>query len=304
MSIRHAWARRTPLLALAFILMSVAPAVASEYVDWDDVSGLPGNGTSPHGGYATGTIKCAVCHNVHGGASSGALLLPDAAASACNYCHVGGAGGYTQVYDGDPANYSGTNLDNAHNSFEVLGVEQGVTCDRCHQVHAADEAMTSNAELTQRLLKGDKTYTDFPTPNYHPVAQEPLATDDYDTALTKWCAGCHFTLASGPVAGSYYAEGYNLESHVMTGAAAVYDNPEATYNGQVAWKDSLYCMSCHASEYGVTPGAWPHFTDGSRFLVSAASSTDATAATADSSEDGVCIRCHIQGAGPGVGVSY
>lgn len=290
------------VLAFAFILVCAAPAIAWGYLTWSDVSGLPGQGTSPHGGYATATRKCGVCHAVHG-AAFGEILLPDTVANACNYCHVGGAGGYTQVYDGNPLNYSGTNLSNAHNSFDNgFGVEQGVQCTRCHQVHAADEAMTDNVYLTQRLLKGAKTQ-DFFDPKYDVIAGAPLSTDDYPTALTKWCAGCHFWLVSD-VGGPHFADGYDMESHIMTTATATYSNPNASYSGQVAWKNSTYCTSCHASEFGVTPGAWPHFTDGDQFLVSAPTSVDATQATVNQSEDGVCLRCHRDGTGSGIGLNF
>lgn len=304
-------ARSSMVLALAvaaFVLLFAVPAMAatgnSSYISWSSVSGLPGQGTSPHGGYATSTVKCNVCHAVHNAAitaTSGGdpeILLATSVADACNYCHVGGAGGYTQVYAGNPANYSGTDLSNAHNSFLVGGVQQGVNCSTCHQVHAADLAMTSNAYLTTKLLRGAKTYSAFPSPNYDPIAKAPLSTDDSSTALTKWCAGCHFTRGGTY---TYYSDGYNQQSHIMTTATATYGNPAANYNGQVAFLNSTYCASCHGSGY--TTSAWPHFTAGNRFLLSAASATSTVNGASSDKEDGVCLRCHRKGTS-GIGITF
>lgn len=295
--------RKGVLLAtvVALCLVAAVPAfgvTGFSYVTWDSVKSLPGQGTSPHGGYATSTVKCAVCHAVHGAPLGGELLLASPASEACNYCHVGGAGGYTQVYGGQPSNYSDTDYKNAHNSFYVAGVQQGLTCTTCHQVHAADGAMTANPYLTTKLLRGAKVYNPV-TPNYDPIAQAPLSTDSSATALTKWCAGCHFT-KSGTY--TYYSENYNEQTHVMKTADAAYGNGNATYGGRVAWLDSTYCQSCHASNYG---GAeWPHYTAGQRFLVSSTDASTVATAAANSSEDGVCLRCHRQGASNGIGLTF
>jgi len=281
------------LVAVAF----ATPAFASGWLDWSVVSTMPANtgSTSPHGGYTTSTVKCAVCHAVHNADALGSeILLPSPASEACNYCHVGGAGGYTQVYRGVEANYRGTDYDNAHNSFDISGVEQGVTCSRCHQVHAAASQMTDNPFLTQRLLK-DFTVYDW-------TAGAPTAGDTKDDAMTKWCAGCHFSLTP-PLGGEHYANDYNFGSHIQGVAGASYANPNATYTGRVAWKDSTQCMSCHASQYGET-GEWPHMTDGDYFLVEASSSVAATAPASAIHADGVCLRCHRDGSGNGVGLGY
>lgn len=286
----------TVALSVAALLVFATPAFAG-WLDWSVVSTMPANAgsTSPHGGYTTATVKCAVCHSVHNADVLGSeMLLPGPAAEACNYCHVGGAGGYTQVYGGVTANYVGADLDNAHNSFDIAGVEQGVTCSRCHQVHAAANQMTDNAYLTQRLLK------DFAS--YDWTAGAPVSTDTSGTALTKWCAGCHFSLTP-PLGGEHYANDYNFGSHIQGVANASYGNPSASYSGRVAWKDSTQCASCHASGYG-EPGAWPHMTDGIKFLVEASSSVAATMPASVTSADGVCLRCHRDGSGNGVGLGY
>ena len=299
------------MLAIPIVLLSATPAFAAydsiRYPDWSVVSTLPGNigETSPHGSYATTTVKCAVCHAVHNAASTSAygspeLLLQSPVADACTYCHMNTASGYTQVYDGDYTKYSGTDYEEAHNDYDVGSVPQGVTCVVCHQVHAADNQMTSNAFLTQKLLVGDKTYTPFPQPNYDPVAQEPLSTDDKPTALTKWCAGCHFTLG---VDHGYYNTSYDGDTHIMTTATASYANPAGNYTGQVAWQNSTYCMSCHSNQYGVS-GRWPHYTNGVRFLDTADHASATATGAAVAKEDGVCLRCHRGDASSGIGIDY
>ena len=291
-------------MTIAFAVPAFGAAGTVSYTRWSDVSGLPGQGTSPHGGYATSTVKCSVCHAVHAASSTTSsgvdpqMLLASSVADACNYCHVGGAGGYVMVYNGDPNNYSGADLPNAHNAYQVLGVQRGVTCSNCHQVHAADLAMTSNAYLTTKLLRGGKTFIAFPSPNYDWVAREPRSTDDSNTALTKWCGACHPASVAG---GPYYADGYDQQSHIMTTATVTYSNPGASYSGQVAFKNSTYCSSCHSSGY--TTPAWPHYTTGVRFLEAADGATATATGAVRSSQDGVCLRCHRQGLS-GTGLSY
>ncbi len=297
---------KTGLVVIAAACMVVAfatPAFAvwgdGGYMDWATVAGLPGQGTSPHGGYSTTTAKCGVCHAVHSASAAGDMLLPSPVNDACTYCHVDTLSSYTQVYNSDPNNYNVADLPNAHNSYQVLGVEQGVLCSQCHQVHAADSQMTSNAYLTTKLLRGGKTYT-AGTPNYDVVAREPKSTDTSNTALTKWCTSCHPASLGGY---TYYGGGYNGQSHVMTTATANFQaaNPSSTYAGRVAWINSNQCSSCHASGFGTA--AWPHFTSGNRFLVVADGATGTVNPATNTEADGVCIRCHRQGLN-GVGKDF
>ena len=291
-------------IGLATTAFAASPPAYGSYVPWSNVATLPGQGSSPHGGYATTTVKCQVCHAVHGAAvtaSSGLdpeILLPDAVAEACNYCHVGGAGGYIQVYGGIPSNYSGTDLPNAHNVWNNGVSVDGVTCGKCHQVHGAAAQMTHNAYLTTKILRvgAGPDFNEF-APNFDPIAREPRSTDDSATALTKWCAGCHFTRGTYP----YYANDYLMQSHIMTTATATYGNPSGSYTAKVAWKNSTYCSSCHSSGFGTA--AWPHFTQGEGFLESASGATATASGAADAREDGVCLRCHRSGPS-GVGMQY
>lgn len=290
------------------IVALAVPAFAGGYIRWTQVSTLPGQGTSPHGGYAAATVKCQVCHAVHYAQNGGQLLLNDTVANACNYCHVGGAGGYTQVYNGVPANAVGTNWSNAHNFYNNGVSNVGVVCTSCHQVHAAASMMTSNTYLTSKIL--------WVKPS-DPRLGPPRSTDTSTMALTRWCAGCHFDIANSPDFpqfnnGEYYndtyADGTGLPgtsvSHVATLAHSSYGNGAGTTTTRVAWGDSVYCQSCHSSQYG--QNQWPHYTTGVRFLESAASSGVARSAATTDGQDGICLMCH-RSPGPtttGIGLTY
>lgn len=303
---RRTWfiAAITACLVLGFTTQAFAIAPAPlAYVPWSEVATLPGQKSSPHGGYTTTTVKCAVCHAVHSAPAGSEVLLPAKVSEACDYCHVSLASSYTQVYGSNPNNFSAADIPNAHNYYNGT-VFSGLLCTTCHQVHGAESEMTANSYLSTKILIGPKVDVDPNTglPNYDPLAGAPRSTDDSATALTKWCAGCHFNLG-----GVYYAESYGIQrdgsvaqSHVMTTATANYTN-SSTFTGKVAWKNSTYCSSCHSSEFGTSE--WPHYTEGERFLESGSDASAVASGAVDSSEDGVCLRCHRSGAN-GIGLNY
>ncbi len=283
-------------LVLAFAVPALATTGDAGYTTWGSVTGVPGNLPSPHGAYTTTTQKCVVCHAVHNASLTGEVLLQDTVANSCTYCHVTTTIA-TTVYGGSLPNYSGVDTDTAHNTYAAGPMAPGVSCNQCHQVHAASSRMTLNAYLTTKILSTNGAT--LPA-NWDPVASYPQAADTSDTALTKYCAGCHFTRGTY----TYYGGGYSGQSHVMTSAAATYDNTDASYTGQVAWVGSTQCSSCHASGY--TTSAWPHFTaNAKRFLVSSANASAAAVGATDTEQDGVCLRCHRNGTGTaGVNIGF
>lgn len=300
-------------LAAIIVLAVALPAFAGGYVNWDTVSGLGGQGTSPHGGYSTNTVKCQVCHAPHYASKSGQVLLQSTVANACTYCHVNTLSAYVQVYGSNPANYSGTDFPNAHNEFTVGAVEKGVTCTKCHQVHAASNIVANNAYLASKLLISPQTWV----PGVNPALGVPLPSDTSQTALTKFCEACHFTVQTNPGEkfqfGVFWTNEYaygqglpgpaNLTSHVATLAHANYTNPAASTTTKVAWGNSDDCSDCHSSGFG--GAAWPHYTTGSRFLESAVSSGAARSGAASDTMDGICLGCHRSpGGSQGVGVSF
>lgn len=290
-------------LAVAAVLACASVALAAHsspppYPTWGTISLLPGNSgqPSPHGAYTTTTVKCVVCHAVHNAAVGGDILLQTTASDACNYCHVNTLSSYTQVYNSNPAYYStGGDLANAHNSYG--SPEQGVTCARCHQVHAATNAMTYSTYLSSKLLKGPKTAA-----GADPVAGPVLASDTNTwTAMTKWCAGCHYGEAGTY---NYYSTAYNDATHIMTTATANYANPAASISAtRVAFGNSNYCSSCHGGGFGTSN--WPHYVAGAqRFLLQADGATGTVTGAALARQDGVCLRCHKNGAADGTGIRF
>jgi hypothetical protein len=90
-------------MTLVFLLAFATPALAkyagfsatTQYVNWTVAASMASQNVDsatqpfgPHKGYATTTIKCAVCHSVHRG---GSKLLNSG--SACTYCHTDAAYG-------------------------------------------------------------------------------------------------------------------------------------------------------------------------------------------------------------------
>lgn len=301
---------RRMLIAVAATVALVAlaaPALATwgngQYLTFNS-SGVNNFG-SPHGAYTTSTRKCAVCHAVHNaapgaGASGSEVLLRSTVAEACTYCHVSPGVSTYIVYGGDERNYASENNDwsNAHNWYLENALYTGVQCGDCHQVHAADVAMTANGWLTDKILRGGKTDV-----GYDGFAKAPLDTDSKNVALSKWCTRCHKSLTGGyyqtPLGVPY--DDHNGWTHLMTAFGASYNNPASSVTTQVAWGSSEWCQSCHNSGFGTA--TWPHYTQGVRFLTTAANSGVATIHATNSRDDGVCLRCHRNGV-RGVGCSY
>ena len=116
------------------------------YQNWSQSGYAIGNASSnsPHGDYATNTVKCVVCHAVHYAAAGGApvssntqtadTLLRMRADQACMYCHAtaGEAVNGTPVYNGIPP------LDGGGGDT-TEGHATGTNCSLCHSsVHGAN----------------------------------------------------------------------------------------------------------------------------------------------------------------------
>lgn len=289
------WKAHVVLLFAAIMLLAMAvPAFAEvgpprpqSYIDWSTVEG---QGSSPHGGYSTTTTKCAVCHAVHGAEVTGSKLLRGS--GTCDYCHVDTFGaGYTQVYGGIWENHEGTDSPNAHNKWYDADTDQwaGVGCTDCHQVHGAEKYMSGHEYLDRKILVVSVDDQFDPYWDLELGAPDP-STDSSDTALAKYCAACHANIG-GPSGYSYTGSTSHVMSDTFTEGA-----------GQVAWEGTQYCSSCHASGYQTS--AWPHMTQGTRFLLSGENAQSVGDMTDLSSSDGACLRCHAGDAETGVGVSF
>jgi hypothetical protein len=97
---------------LASSATATSVAGTADYWVTAGASATGGYTNSPHGGYASSTNKCKVCHAVHRAEGAYYLLRADSEGDACDYCHIGGGAHSDKiVYDLNPA---GTDTTNGH----------------------------------------------------------------------------------------------------------------------------------------------------------------------------------------------
>jgi predicted CXXCH cytochrome family protein len=166
--------------------------------------------TGPHGGYTTGTSKCATCHTIHN-ATAGFMLLPALTIrDTCNSCHdgTGGKGVYgvlaaRGLTPGATHSIEETNvipggaLDGGNRAQTFSALNGTLTCSDCHSPHGS---------VTVAPFTGDRARESTPTTFVAPVAaktdrllrQKPTGAD---TAVpvygSSWCGSCHKGRLSG-----------------------------------------------------------------------------------------------------------
>lgn len=292
----------TCLSVLLFASTAFALAGAgSNYTGFDnsmDPYALNVSGT-PHTGYATTTVKCAVCHAVHRGPVAGEVLLRGTVANACEFCHIQANVSSVKVYNSDAGNYT---LDTVFNHSSAGGASE---CVDCHAVHGAGAISTTAAgDINEKILKANIAATPATTPATWSFTTGTVR----DGVVTKYCTQCH------PYWTPEYDDALTDQHHIMTplGDDLLYGNTKASGSVQgiaVAYAPSTYCRSCHDAGLtdhvsGAAANNFPHYTDGARFLLSAASSAATPfGAAADPSEDGACLKCHRDGT-TGTGIGY
>ncbi len=96
-------------IALLAILVAATPALAYDELSpstgktcvechgadegWTSTTTVEPTRKGPHGGYTTGTQKCATCHTIHMAPAGSVMLLPAATIKdTCNSCHDGTGG--------------------------------------------------------------------------------------------------------------------------------------------------------------------------------------------------------------------
>lgn len=288
------------VLVAAFVLAFATTAFAawgdSTYLDPGSMVPATGETTAnPHGPYDTTSRKCAVCHAVHGADPAGTQLLRSGATDPCVTCHIATDAGIKIVYNGQTVNYT-TSSQYAHNNG----------CKSCHTVHGAGATnVTGAAQNLKGLAAMSLTNPNRPASVYTTYSVATTGTGPY--SMSQWCSSCH----------PYYNTAYNGPTHVMGSATTTYN--VGSTQMQVAWVASSSCMDCHdATQPGGgpsrTPNApavlssknFPHYTDGARFLLQAAdsSATKTAVASGKAGYDAVCLKCHRNGAGAGVGLTY
>lgn len=296
-------------ITLVFMMAGVAFAntnsgdgqTQTPYADWSN-GGANAAVPSPHAGYDLNTVKCAVCHAVHKGPANGQILLRDTAANACVYCHIQTSVGNVQLYNANLLNYT-TDTNNNHSSL--------AGCQNCHTVHGAN-AIQSAAfpDVTARILKQQ--------PGGYSV-QATATADGYTYAsgtranvITAFCTTCHpyFVGSYEETHAGSLGTGGSFKGHILTGTINNYSNPNrgGGVPAQVAFASSAQCRSCH-DDGGTQEGAgihadnYPHMTTGARFENAATATVGAVSPATNPLQDGVCLKCHSNGAA-GVNMTF
>lgn len=345
------------VLALALVLMlalGATPAFAKyagyssskQYVPWAEAQGMASQNADaalmargPHSGYATTTIKCAVCHSVH---RAGGKLLNEG--SACSYCHTsashGGGAVASDLISWDVANQgphsSRCTNDDCHGGPHGVGSS---TYDG-----AASRLITAKADTN---IASDLAANGLPasTMNTWSGAGRAIGTGGLCSR-----AGCHTNSMFGVVtAGAENTRTVGVDKsvtgHRVIAAATTNwnangtDFPTTKTNLTIAFKPVEYCNSCHdlADDNNAGKRAFPHAINDvvsvaqgkpdttkrvAVWLTAAAdaettsqvvgpynqysgvpTSTAPVDAAGSPILDGICLKCHVSGT-VGVGKSY
>ena len=193
----------------------------------------------PHGGYATSSDKCGICHDVHA-APGGVKLLPGATVvDTCFTCHdgTGGQGVYGAIAarTGQPAagvhRYSATNVipggDSATGGAATRTFRETTTgnliCTDCHSPHDAD---------TVADFAGDRwrTTNKYMWTSSKLLRRKPTGADTaVDAYGSDWCLGCHGGRDSGGT----------VHNHPVDTSATASGNPYTYANLPVLDSDAL-----------------------------------------------------------------
>ena len=295
------------VIALTFLFAMSAVAFADVAINtgnfeaWTTAPGVD----TPHVGYSTTSVKCAVCHSVHNADASDEttqnILLRTTKEDACTYCHIGGSivDSSKQPYGSNAANY--TTDDNSNHSSDpgdLVIVSYG-GCTSCHSVHGANTY--TDDDVASAILRTGTVDADAVTAGYD-------VSGDKAEILTAFCSQCH----------PYYTEEYDVDdddegNHIMVDTVAnPYANPDAsTLTSGVAAVADATCQSCHDATTDSTNN-FPHYMpDNRRFLFASdyyGTGSVVEGDVSDPSADGACIKCHSWGSGGtatgGVGIDF
>lgn len=278
------------LAAVLVLALGATPAFAKyagynsakQYVPWSEAQILASKNadaalmtSGPHAGYATTTIKCAVCHSVHRG---GSKVLTEGA--VCAYCHTpaawgGGAvaGNLISWYGGGtlggtvPATNGGPHSSRCSNS-DCHGGPHGAMASKYDGPASKLLTRSADAELEELALANGVLTTEFAT--YSPTTRV-LAT-----AGVCQRAGCHYNSMMGVVtSGATTVVTIGATTPAVTGhrvIAAATTNWNSlgdmgstnTAIGQIAYAPVAYCSSCHdlADDNNGGKAAFPHAING------------------------------------------
>ena len=336
------------VLAMALMLaLGATPAFAKyagynnslQYVPWATAQSLASANPDaalmargPHSGYATTTIKCAVCHSVHRGGSK--LLNEGSTCAWCHspaaegggavasnliswytpaqgphsscastYCHGGPHGVGASAYDGPASKLLTGALDT---KIDALASANGVATSEFDTYSATTRALATGATCGRDGCHDDSMFG--------VVSAGATQTVDTGGAITEAVTG-HRVIATAT--SNWNANGTDFPT-TLTGLA-------------IAYAPVSYCNSCHdlADDNNGGKKAFPHGLSG---VVNTAVAADGTwrpavwltagayvgatrtavtpyndYATPNAGGgiiDGVCLKCHRSSATTGVGFDY
>jgi len=321
-----------------YVSWTIAASIGSQYQGAANTAQASG----PHANYTTSTVKCAVCHSVHGAPDNTFLLTKVTSAAGtnagqvCAYCHGYGATAGAHIVAINQAPTANT----PHSSICYTTCHAGV-----HGLHVSEYSVLS----TKLLRSGADTMIEAAIADANTGMDASMFTATPGVALTPTqismatgyvCAqpGCHtqsaFAVAKRGDAMNVQSRGgvpATLSGHPVIAAAA--DDFTAPVGSglnvaggatgvKVAFKATNGCDTCHdLADAATTDGtAFPHNRGASRLWMTKASDasnadstlvqdSDRTAGgLADSYitvQDGVCLKCHVSSDGAsGVGKTF
>lgn len=314
----------------------------SGYVFWSAATRMgslnAAQATGPHGNYTTTTIKCAVCHSVHGADAAGTLLLNGTSVgNSCNYCH----------YAGSPVTPVQVSL-----SAEGVNNSPHSTClGYCHTNSPHGVGTSVYPSIKAKLLEdaadtriADAIVKTAITGVTTPMMNDTVGHDGVAIGTGYICSrnGCHNNRGSAfSITGSNNdmilqdalstaSNPTTMSGHPVIGGltanwGATHDgvqNPTAVAFSSVA----PGCQSCHDwVDPATTKPAFPHNRYGTRIWMTAAANAGAAKTpileTATNvidgvvvngggdyyanSIDGACLKCHLASGGTdGVGQTW
>jgi hypothetical protein len=256
-----------------------AGSVAYVYLKWSDVKApiVTANTGSPHGGFTTSSIKCAVCHSVHIAAPGGSATAPVAdnllrmnAVDACAYCHVEAAntvgnpvyGGRVDGLDGDVGHALGSNP----TCSECHGSVHGAGCETIPPLNGKllTLATDNGGSVVDRIESIDTLaaaqgftgpVTGFYAADYESAVEFAAHPEMEDQAVGIFCQGCHD--------GSYAvtvknASASTLDAAMTAGQFSGHRVMASASGSTNAYAPVAGCPSCHDAQDGFGGQAFPH----------------------------------------------
>ena len=273
---------------------------ANIYMRWSDLVAptVTANTGSPHGGYLTSTVKCAVCHSSHTAAPGGGpvgsagtvadTLLRVKAADACGYCHVAAAnavmspvfGGVWPVPVEAGHSLGGNNCAECHTGPHGVGAETLPALNGKLLTLATDYAPVGSTILSRvaaieatAVAQGfgaDPKVTGYNVAEYSSAAAFAASPAMELQAVGVFCGGCHegsyaSTVANasasnkgGLAAGQF--SGHRTMAAATTTWNAAGNKKSSGYQANIKIADAPAqdCYSCHDADNGFGEKAFPH----------------------------------------------